>query len=151
MAAFDALSPRERECLGLLASPMRPKEIAATLSLSVKTVETYLASAKLKLGATSPLHAARLYDEHRRSLPGNLPRDIPRVEPAGNQEPIESGSTATGAVPLGREIRLSWQARTGIIAGMAFAIVLSVLVMVAGAEAITRLAHDYRQTQSTQH
>ncbi len=148
MGSFDILSPRERQCLTLLASPMRPKEIAAELSLSVKTVEAYLASAKGKIGANSPIHAARLYVEHLRSLPGNFPADIPRVEPDGDPDSIEIGPAETVPVPQGREINLNWQWRTMIIAGMSFALVLSVLVLVAGADAITRLAHAYRTAQS---
>ncbi|WP_353205753.1 helix-turn-helix transcriptional regulator [Sphingomonas sp.] len=150
MGSFDHLSPRERQCLTLIATPMRPKEIAAELTLSVKTVEAYLASAKGKIGANSSLHAARLYDEYCRSLPENLPEDIPRVEPAANPNSTEFGSVET-AVLRGREITLDWQWRTAIIAGMSFVLVLSVLVLVAGADSITRLAHAYKTTQPINH
>lgn len=151
MGAFDNLSPRERQCLTLLAAPMRPKEIAGQLNLSVKTVEAYLATAKAKIGASSALQAARLYDEHLRSLPGKPPEDIPRVEPDGNSNLTEIGPTETTVVPIGREIKLNWQWRTAIIAVMSFALVLSVLVLVAGADSITRLAHAYKTAQPTNH
>ena len=47
------LTPRESEVLGLLALGHSNKEIAATLSISVKTVETHRASGMAKLGVTS--------------------------------------------------------------------------------------------------
>lgn len=37
----EALTPRQREVLRLLAEGMRPKEIAAELDLSIRTVETH--------------------------------------------------------------------------------------------------------------
>ena len=44
------LSERERDVLRLLAAGMRTKEIAETLRISVKTVETYRSRIMLKLG-----------------------------------------------------------------------------------------------------
>jgi two-component system response regulator NreC len=40
-SAFDALSPREREVLQLIAEGQSTKEVARTLNVSVKTVETH--------------------------------------------------------------------------------------------------------------
>ena len=40
-SAFDALSPREREVLQLIAEGQSTKELARTLNVSVKTVETH--------------------------------------------------------------------------------------------------------------
>lgn len=149
MAVFDTLSPRERECLSLLARPMRPKEIAAELNLSVKTIETYLAAAKGKLGATSPIHAARLYNQHREAVPENPPGDFPRVEEPRFPTPDAIGPTVSSTAPQGREIKLDWRFRSGIIIGLSFVMILSVLVIVAGAEAITRLAHGYYAAPSS--
>lgn len=50
---FNALSPREEQCLSLLASGMRTKEIARSLTLSPASVELYLRNARQKLGATT--------------------------------------------------------------------------------------------------
>lgn len=47
------LTPREREVLQLLALGHSNKEIAAALSISVKTVETHRASGMSRLGVTS--------------------------------------------------------------------------------------------------
>ncbi len=50
---WEALSEREREALGLVARGHTAAEIAALLSLSVKTVETYRARGMEKLGLRS--------------------------------------------------------------------------------------------------
>ena len=49
----DLLTPREREIVQLLAEEKSNKEIAATLSLSVHTVETHRSNIMLKLGTHS--------------------------------------------------------------------------------------------------
>jgi DNA-binding CsgD family transcriptional regulator len=46
-----ALSPRERQCLGLLASGRSWRRTAAELGISPKTVEKHVEALKLKLGA----------------------------------------------------------------------------------------------------
>lgn len=135
----------------MLARPMRPKEIAAELGLSVKTVEGYLAQAKDKIGASSTVHAARLYGAALVSAPGNFLADFPRVEALAVPEPTDPGPIVGPAMTQGRQIKLGWYARTGIIAGMTFALILSVLVLVAGAYAITLLAGDYNKTISVNH
>lgn len=50
---IETLTPREREVFRLLALGRRPKEIAATLGISVKTVETYRGRLLLKLGVAN--------------------------------------------------------------------------------------------------
>lgn len=59
----DRLSDREKECLRLLLFPMRPKDIAHALNLSVHTVNGHLKEARRKLGATDSLSAARILRE----------------------------------------------------------------------------------------
>jgi DNA-binding NarL/FixJ family response regulator len=49
-SAFDRLTDRERHVLGLVGKGLETKEIAAQLSLSVKTIETHYAHLKEKLG-----------------------------------------------------------------------------------------------------
>ena len=63
-AELDELTAREREVLRLIARGYRYKEIAATLHLSVKTVETHVSNVLHKLGVRSRADAARLYREH---------------------------------------------------------------------------------------
>lgn len=143
MKYFERLTARERQCLELLSAPMRPKEIALHLSLSVKTVEAHLASAKAKLSANSTLHASRLYREYLESAPENVPKDIVRIEADPAIEPDQVGPGSSEPVQVGREINLGWQLRTAIIVSLAFAVVLSILMLVAGAEGITRIQHNY--------
>ena len=49
----DLLTPREREVVQLLAEEKSNKEIAATLGLSVHTVETHRSNIMCKLGTHS--------------------------------------------------------------------------------------------------
>ena len=51
------LSPREKECLTYLAIGLRPDQIAERLGIGFKSVEKYLAYAKLKLKANTRDHA----------------------------------------------------------------------------------------------
>jgi DNA-binding NarL/FixJ family response regulator len=52
-SAPGLLTPREREIVQLLAEARSNKEVATTLGISVKTVETHRASIMRKLGITS--------------------------------------------------------------------------------------------------
>ena len=52
------LSPREREVLRLVARGLTSKAIGSELGVSRKTVETHVAAAMAKLGASTRLQAA---------------------------------------------------------------------------------------------
>ena len=56
---YEALTPREREVLELLASGLRNKEIAAQLGTSEKTVQFHVANLYGKLGVSSRAEATR--------------------------------------------------------------------------------------------
>ena len=58
-AAHESLSDREFEVLRLMASGLRVKEIAARLAISPKTVSTYRARIKEKMGMSGPAEAIR--------------------------------------------------------------------------------------------
>ena len=60
LSATNALSARERDCLRLVASGLQTKEIAQRLQIAPDTVNEYIASARLKLGAPNRRAAARL-------------------------------------------------------------------------------------------
>ena len=62
---LDELTPREREVLQLIARGYRYKEIAARLSLSVKTVESHVSSVLRKLQLSSRHELARWATQHR--------------------------------------------------------------------------------------
>jgi DNA-binding CsgD family transcriptional regulator len=54
------LSPRERQCLELLAHGQSNSEIAGSLGIRLPTVALHLASARRKLGAITREHAIAL-------------------------------------------------------------------------------------------
>lgn len=57
---IEQLTSREKECLRLLLTPMRAKEVARTTGLSVNTVNEHLKSARRKLGTSDSWSAALL-------------------------------------------------------------------------------------------
>ena len=63
--ALDELTPREREVLQLIARGYMYKEIAARLSLSVKTVESHVSSVLRKLQLSSRHELTRWATQHR--------------------------------------------------------------------------------------
>jgi len=62
---LQALSPREREIAELVADRHTNKEIAGTLFLSEKTVETHLRNIFRKLSASSRVQVARIVERQR--------------------------------------------------------------------------------------
>jgi len=72
----EALTPRERDVLGLLSVGSSNKEIAARLSLGVRTVESYVSSILMKIGATSRTQAVAHALRH-----GLVPLDEDDVAP----------------------------------------------------------------------
>jgi DNA-binding NarL/FixJ family response regulator len=62
---LDELTPREREVLQLIARGYMYKEIAARLSLSVKTVESHVSSVLRKLQLSTRHELARWATQHR--------------------------------------------------------------------------------------
>ncbi|GAB7190488.1 response regulator transcription factor [Kineococcus sp. NUM-3379] len=67
---LDALTPREREVLDLLARGGSNAEIARRLSVSDKTVRNQLSAVFVKLGVADRLQAALLARDHGLGLPG---------------------------------------------------------------------------------
>lgn len=62
--ALDALSPRERELLPLLASGLSQRELSAQLGVTVKTIETYRTRIGHKLGLTTRAGLVRFALNH---------------------------------------------------------------------------------------
>ena len=68
VAPMDSLTPREVEVLALLATGMPNKVIGAKLFISEKTVKTHTNHIFHKLGVTSRLQAALVFQSHQRAL-----------------------------------------------------------------------------------
>lgn len=148
---FTRLTPRQAECLRLLARPMRPKEIALALGLSVRTVEGYIAEAVERLEAGGSLAAARMFADWEQAQgpqapPGNLPGQESRVEePDLDTPPDPPSDAAVVAAPAatGRQVGLSSWHRNAIIVALTIGIIVSVLLLVAGGEGIARLRNGW--------
>lgn len=158
-ARFTRLTPRQAECLRLLARPMRPKEIALSLGLSVRTVEGYIAEAVERLEAGSSLGAARMFADWeqvrgQQNPPGNLPGQESRVEdPAIDTPPEPPSDTVIDTAPAatGRQIDLSSWHRNAIIFALTIGIIVSVLLLVAGGEGIARLRNGWVASHPNTH
>ncbi|MFA5965314.1 MAG: helix-turn-helix transcriptional regulator [Sphingomonas sp.] len=160
---FNRLTPRQAECLRLLARPMRPKEIALALGLSVRTVEGYIAEAVERLEASGSLAAARAFADWERAQgvappastaaaaddetpPQNLPGQDSRVEPTGSDTApqMSSGASAFDATAVtGRQVTLSSWHRNAIIIALTIGTIVSVLLLVAGGEGIAALRNSW--------
>jgi DNA-binding CsgD family transcriptional regulator len=98
------LTPRERQCLALMAKLYSAKEQADLLRLSNRTVEGYLSSATRKLGATTSREAARLFsammlaadisDEKVPGAPEDYVPQFPRLAPDAEVAPFSAPSEA---------------------------------------------------------
>lgn len=136
---IDTLTSRQREALRLLAAPMRPKEVAAAMGLSPRTVEDHLAEATRRIGAGSSLEAARLLAEHERQTPGNLRTgenriEVQKVEPAVSPLPVKSEPASQG-----RLITLGLWQRSALIFGLTIGLIFSVFILIAGGESVARV------------
>ena len=100
LSRIDLLTPRERECLRLVAEGRSSKEIAQQLELSPYTVDEYVRSGVSKLGAQNRREAARLVAMESEAPPappeklGDEPRgvasdpDLPAaIPPVRSEEP----------------------------------------------------------------
>jgi DNA-binding CsgD family transcriptional regulator len=69
VGAPDALTPREREIVQLIAEGASTKEVAAALGISVKTAETHRTNLMRKLGIHSVSEIVRYAIRNRMVLP----------------------------------------------------------------------------------
>ncbi len=67
-ARVQSLSPRERQVLDMVVQARLNKQIAATLELSEKTVETHRANVMRKMGAITVVELVRMVMEHQMNL-----------------------------------------------------------------------------------
>jgi len=77
-SAFASLTPRERDCLRGVRALQGSGEIARGLGIAAGTVDAYLGSAKVKLGARDRKHAALLFAEFEdAAAPETTPQNLP--------------------------------------------------------------------------
>ena len=122
----SALTPKERECLRLVAQQRSSKEIARELGISKASVDTYCNRARAKLGVTSRRAAAQMVMMLERGE---------RLEP-----PVEAAAVATPApTPIVAAVSvlpplssLGPMARLGIIVGGAVVLALAFCLLLSG-------------------
>jgi DNA-binding CsgD family transcriptional regulator len=137
------LSPQQIACLRLVAELRTSKQISEILGISSHTIDTHLSNAVRKLGVANRLEAARLLAEAsprpRERLTGQPP---PVVEVTLDQPETASQHVAA---PVGRQVTLPRWTRLAIIVGSAVALVYAVILIIVGAEVLTRMAKSYSQ------
>lgn len=87
---FEALTPRERECLRLVARHHQSKEIARLLNISKSTVDKHIDSARTRIGAADRRAAALALAAHEQTLGIEYPSDpdpIPKAPADRSVEP----------------------------------------------------------------
>jgi DNA-binding CsgD family transcriptional regulator len=131
---FARLTPREEECLTLLAEGWSSKEIAHRWQIRSDSVDRIVLSARSKLNGLSRRHAVRAYKEYRQGLDGARRNDggnardyhqdaqnlgavqkrLPDQEDAGYHQPGKiSGKAGAIAFVIARlfEFNRLWQAK----------------------------------------
>jgi DNA-binding CsgD family transcriptional regulator len=93
---FARLSPRQRDCLRLVADLKDSQQIGYELGISPRTVDGYLRDAVALLGAHNRRHAASLLREHEATRPPEeSPGQFPRLE-------LEGADARASAVQFGK-------------------------------------------------
>jgi DNA-binding CsgD family transcriptional regulator len=141
-AQIASLSPQQVACLRLVAELRTSKQISELLGISSHTVDTHLSNAARKLGAANRMEAARLLVDLAPNPPERLTGQSPPVVEATLDQPEAASQHVTA--PVGRQVTLPRWTRLAIIVGGAVALVYAVVLIVIGAEAITRMASTGR-------
>jgi DNA-binding CsgD family transcriptional regulator len=93
----NRLTPKQFQCLTLVAEGMTSKEIARSLGLSARTVDDHVEKARIKLDAPTRQRAAAIFRAQRAveevvAAPESAPYQI-RCEPQAVDEPAIAGPT----------------------------------------------------------
>jgi DNA-binding CsgD family transcriptional regulator len=166
-AAFEKLTPREREILRLIAAHLQSKEIARALGLSPKTVEMHVLSARRRLSGMSRRDAALAFVAWEGGHPGSDYRKRPDSLAAFSEPSLpdrEIGNDHEGAsnekvddlfsdhdrgerssIARTRRGRLSGPQWLGLVLGVTAAITLALAAIAIGMDvlilAIQRITH----------
>ena len=134
---LSALTPKERECLRLVAQHRSSKEIARELGISKASVDTYCNRARAKLGVPSRRAAAQMVLMLERGE---------GVEPAPAAAPPAPVVTAVSVLPplssLGPMARLGIIVGGAVVLALAFGMLLSGLQTLNG---VVEAAHSKAQ------
>lgn len=119
---IEQLTPREKECLRLLLTPMRAKEVARVTGLSVNTVNEHLKSARRKLGTSDSWSAAQLLraledptnssDTNKSGSPPAAVPDQKHPTDTSASEPVVVGSSLLPFATKGRpwnDLSFGWR------------------------------------------
>lgn len=102
---FDDLTPRERQCLRLVAGFKTSKEIERELGIAKSTVDGYLAEAVRKLGARDRRHAALLLAAHESAGQGEA---TPQAESGGDAARV-APAVAVAPRPVSQDEPHDWR------------------------------------------
>jgi DNA-binding CsgD family transcriptional regulator len=146
---ISTLSPQQVACLRLVAELRTSKQISEILGISSHTVDSHLSNAVRKLGAANRMEAARMLADIPADPPERLTGQSSPVAAAPILPPQETRQQEL-AEPVGRQVTLPRWTRLAIIVGGAIALVYAVVLIVVGAEAITRMVGvDHPSTVKT--
>jgi DNA-binding CsgD family transcriptional regulator len=136
---LGALTPKERECLRLVARQHSSKEIARELGISKASVDTYCNRARAKLGVTNRRAAAQL---------------VVALE-GGGARPAEAEPTVSAVAPVVAAVSvlpplssLGTGARLGLIVAGAVALALAFGMLLSGLQTLNDVAQTVRQKQA---
>jgi DNA-binding CsgD family transcriptional regulator len=136
---LDRLTDKQRECLRLVYAHMSSKEIAQQLGVEPGTVDQYVKGAIRILGVSDRRAAARMLAEHEggAAVPGAVilqDEQAPFDATPMRREPLLP-------LPLEglRPTYVSWTKRLVWIVTIAIGVALAFLILIASAEALTRL------------
>ena len=126
---LSALTPKERECLRLVAQQRSSKEIARELGISKASVDTYCNRARAKLGVESRRAAAQLVVTLEAGAAGAAPALAPPPAPHG--APAELPISLLPPISS-----LGPGARIGMIVGGAIALALAFGMLLSGLQTL---------------
>ena len=134
------LSDKQRECLRLVYAHMSSKEIAQQLGVEPGTVDQYVKGAIRILGVNDRKTAARMLAEHEG---GEVPTP-PGLRLQDEQAPFNTTTLRREPLlplPLEglRPTYVGWTKRLVWIVTIAIGVALAFLILIAAAEALTRL------------
>jgi DNA-binding CsgD family transcriptional regulator len=128
---LSVLTPKERECLRLVAQQHSSKEIARELGISKASVDTYCNRARAKLGVASRRAAAQLVV----SLEAATTAPAAALE-TGAAEPAVRPPAAVAVALLPPLSSLGPLARIGIIVGGAVVLALAFGMLLSGLQTL---------------